>query len=31
MSDMSEQKPVALVVGVGDFIGSAIARRFASW
>ncbi len=26
---MSEAKPVALVVGAGDFIGSAIARRFA--
>ena len=28
-SDARDRKPVALVVGAGDFIGSAIARRFA--
>jgi NAD(P)-dependent dehydrogenase (short-subunit alcohol dehydrogenase family) len=28
-TDRDDRKPVALVVGAGDFIGSAIARRFA--
>jgi NAD(P)-dependent dehydrogenase (short-subunit alcohol dehydrogenase family) len=28
-TDAGDRKPVALVVGAGDFIGSAIARRFA--
>ena len=27
---MSESGPVALIVGAGDFIGAAIAKRFAS-
>ena len=27
---MAESKPVALVVGAGDYIGAAIAKRFAA-